>query len=71
MAIKYFKLLDMINKKGMSKGELQRLADFSSATMAKLSSHKPVNLAVIDSICKVMGCQPGDIMEYMEEESVE
>jgi len=51
----------------MSKGELQKMAGFSSATMAKISSHRPVNLSVIDSICKALSCQPGDIMEYMEE----
>ncbi len=65
MAIKYYKLLDMLNKKGMSKGELQRMASFSSATMAKLSSHKPVNISVLNSVCSVLKCQPGDIMEYM------
>ena len=66
VSIKYYKLLDMLNKKGLSKGELQRIANFSSATMAKISSNKPVNLLVIDSICKALNCQPGDIMEYIE-----
>lgn len=69
MSIKYFKLLDMLNKKGISKGELQKTANFSSATMAKISSHKPINLSVIDSICKALQCQPGDIMEYINNES--
>jgi DNA-binding Xre family transcriptional regulator len=67
MAIKYFKLLDMLNKKSVSKGELQKMACFSSATMAKISAHKPVNLSVIDSICEALNCQPGDIMEYVTE----
>ena len=67
MAIKYYKLLDMLNKKGVSKGELQKRACFSSATMAKISSHKPVNLSVINAICKTLSCQPGDIMEYIPE----
>jgi len=68
MSIKYFKLLDMLNKRDMSKGELQKMAGFSSATMAKISSHRPVNLSVIDSICKALNCQPGDIMEYVEDQ---
>ena len=67
MAIKYFKLLDMLNKKGLSKGEFKNMTDISSATLAKLSSHRPVNLAVIDSICRELKCQPGDIMEYVDE----
>ena len=68
MAIKYFKLLDMLNKKSISKGELRAMANISSATLAKLSSHKPVNIAVIDSICRELKCQPGDIMEYIDEQ---
>ena len=68
MAIKYYKLLDMLNKKGVSKGELQKQACFSSATMAKISSHKLINLSVVNSICKTLNCQPGDIMEYIPDE---
>ena len=65
MAIKYYKLLDMLNKKGISKTRLQNIASFSSATMAKLSANKPVNLLIINSICAALDCQPGDIMEYI------
>ena len=67
MAIKYFKLLDMLNKKSISKGELQRMAGFSSATMAKISSHDLIALKVVNDICKALNCQPGDIMEYVTE----
>lgn len=67
MAIKYYKLLDMLNKKGIAKGELQTKAGFSSATMAKLSANKPVSLTVISDICKALSCQPGDILEYVDE----
>ena len=65
MAIKYYRLLDILNKKNISKGELQKAASFSSATMAKISSNRPVNLSVIDSICEALSVQPGDIMEYV------
>lgn len=69
MAIKYYKLLDMMNKKGIAKGELQERAGFSSATMAKISANKPVSLTVISDICKALTCQPGDILEYVDEET--
>lgn len=68
MSIKYYKLLDMMNKRGISKGELQKLAGFSSATMAKLSANKPVMITVIGDICKALSCQPGDILEYEDED---
>jgi len=67
MAIKYFKLLDILQRKGLSKGDFTQLTGFSSATVAKLSTHKPVNMEVIDRVCHVMECQPGDILEYVDE----
>lgn len=56
--------MDLLNRKGMSKGDLQSLTGISSATMAKVAANKIVSLEVIDKICKVLQCQPGDIMEY-------
>ena len=65
MALKYYKLLDVLNKKNISKGELQKMAEISSATVAKLSAHERVSLDVIDKICSVLEVQPGDIMEFV------
>jgi DNA-binding Xre family transcriptional regulator len=67
MSIKYYKLLDLMQRRSIGKTELANMAKFSSATLAKLSSHKPVNMAVINSICQALQCQPGDIMEYIED----
>ena len=63
MSIKYYKLLDMLNKKNISKGELQEMEGISSATLAKLSANEKVSLDVIEKICIALKVQPGDIME--------
>lgn len=68
MAIKYYKLLDILNRRSIPKEELRIDLGISSATMSKLSSHRPVSLEVIDKICKELTCQPGDIMEYLPDE---
>lgn len=67
MAIKFYKLLDLLNKQGISKGELQRMAGFSSATMAKLSKGEVVTTEVLNKICDCLSVQPGDIMEFEKE----
>lgn len=64
MSIKFYKLMDLLNRKGISKGDLIEMTGISSATMAKLSANKTVSLDVISKICKALECQPGDIMEY-------
>lgn len=37
-----------------------------SAICTGTAKHIPVN--VLDSFCKVLDCQPGDILEYVKEE---
>lgn len=67
--IRYYKLFDLLNRKGMSKGKLRELTGFSSTTIAKLSTGKPINTSVINRICSILGCQPADIMEYIPDDS--
>jgi len=64
MPIYYFKLIDMLNRRGIKKGDFMKMANISSATMAKLSANKTVQTDIIDRICTVLECQPGDIMEH-------
>lgn len=68
MAIKYYKLMDVLRRLGMSKGEFGEKLEFSSGTVAKLSTNRPVNMEIIDRICKELDLQPGDIMEYVDED---
>lgn len=63
--IKYYKLLDTLNRRSMTKEELRQQIGISSATMSKISAHKAVSLDVIDKICRALNCQPGDIIEYV------
>lgn len=64
MAIKYYKLLDRLNRAEISKEEFRKALGISSATLAKLSKNQFVSLDVIDKICGYFDCQPGDILEY-------
>lgn len=65
--ISYKPLLKMLIDREIKKQELMRMADISSATMAKLSTNEYVSLDVINKICKALECQPGDILEYIPE----
>lgn len=68
MGIKFYKLMDLLNRKGMTRDELRKKIEISSATMTKISKNEYVSLKVIESICRELNCQPGDIMEYIEED---
>lgn len=62
--ITYYKLWDILNRKGMKKIDLKNALECSSDTITALSKNKPVNLRTIDRICELLDCQPGDILEY-------
>lgn len=63
--IRYYKLFDLLNRRGMKKTDL--LQNISAPTLAKISKGKNIQTDVIDKICIALGCQPGDIMEVVEE----
>lgn len=66
MSMRYYKLFDMLNRRGMKKTDL--LAVISSPTLAKLSKGETVTTDVLSKLCAFLNCQPGDIMEYLSEE---
>ncbi len=63
--IKYYKLLDILNRREMTKEDLRIKLNLSSATIAKISKNEFISLRVVNDICKFLNCQPGDIMEYV------
>ena len=67
MAIKYYKLFDLMNRRGIRKTDLRDI--LSSKTVAKLSKGEYVSGEVIEKLCLYLKCQPGDIMEVVYDES--
>ena len=61
--MKYYKLFDLLTRRGMTKTDLRKAAGFSTVTLAKLSKGESVTTDVIEKICVALGVQPGDIME--------
>lgn len=47
--------------------DLRKAANISAPTMAKLRQDKNVQSDIIGKICHALNCQPGDIMEYVDE----
>jgi len=57
-------------KKGLT--ELAKEVDITLANLSILKNGKAkaVRLETLNAICKALQCQPGDILEYVEEEDV-
>lgn len=67
MGIRYFKLFDLLTRRGLKKTDLIELANISSPTLAKLSKGETITTEVLTRICEALDCQPVDIMEYIKE----
>lgn len=70
MSIKYSGLFELLEAKGISKTQLQKILKISSATLAKLTKNEPVAMKIIEDLCNELNCQPGDIMRLDNEVSM-
>lgn len=70
MAIKINLDVEMVKqKKGLT--ELANEVDITLANLSILKNNKAkaVRFSTLDAICKALHCQPGDILEYVEEDA--
>jgi len=61
----------MLAKRKMSLTELSDRIGLTIANMSILKSGKAkaIRFSTLEEICKVLDCQPGDILEYMNDEA--
>ena len=63
----------MLAKRKMSVTELSERVGITMANISILKNGKAkaIKLSTLNSICKTLNCQPGDILEYVEDEDDE
>jgi len=59
----------MLARRKMSSGELAQKIGISAANLSilKTGKAKAIRFTTLESICKVLECQPGDLLEYRTE----
>lgn len=67
MAISFEKLQRKMNENGIKKFDLRK-AGVNSQILDKVLSNGNVDTRTINKLCRLLNCQPGDIMEYVEED---
>ncbi len=57
--------------RGISLSDLAVKVGITNANMSNIKTGKinAIRFSTLDAICKALNCQPGDILEYIEEES--
>ena len=69
MAIKYkIDIIAQLKNKGFSTYRIRKEKLIGESTLQKIRTGELVSWENIDTICELLDCQPGDILEYTPEE---
>lgn len=69
MSIRYkIDVLEALKAAGFSSYTLRKEKLLGEATIQRLRKGEPVSWENIDTLCRLLNCQPGDILEYRGEE---
>lgn len=68
MPFVYDKLFELMRVKGITTYQIRKDNIISQSALQYLHLGKNVSTATLDKLCKVLDCQPGDIMEYVDDE---
>ena len=63
----------MMAKRKISAGELAEKIGITPANLSILKNNKAkaIRFSTLEEICRVLNCQPGDILEYLAEKQEE
>ncbi|WBL25423.1 helix-turn-helix domain-containing protein [Zunongwangia sp. HGR-M22] len=59
----------VLEREGMKSNELADKIGITTANLSilKTGKAKAVRFSTLEAICEILNCQPGDILEYQEE----
>ena len=60
----------MMAKRNIGLSELAEKVDITNANLSILKNNKAkaIRFSTLEALCKALSCQPGDIIEYKEDE---
>ena len=69
MPIRYNKLLVLLKEKGYTTYKIRKDNIMSQSAWQKMRTGEgDIDTRTISRLCKLLNCQPGDIMEYVEDD---
>ncbi len=71
MPIVYTKLLKLLEERGITSYTVKRDKTIGQATFRKIKEGGDIDTRTIEKLCRLLNCQPGDLMEYVDGEEGE
>jgi putative transcriptional regulator len=60
-------ILDALKEKGFNTNRIRNESLFSQSTLQKFRRKEGVSWDNLEKLCQLLECQPGDLIEYVEE----
>ena len=67
MSLSYEKLFILMKEKGLTTYRIRKKNIISKSALSALKNGKSVTTETIEKLCRALGCQPGDIMSYIDD----
>lgn len=64
----YKNILEKLKDVGYNTNRLRLESKLPESTIQAIRKNKPITTTSLDKICRLLGCQPGDILEYVKED---
>ena len=61
-------ILERLKSAGYTTYKLRKENILGQATIQAIRECQELSYSTVDRLCQMMGCQPGDILEYVEDE---
>lgn len=73
MSIVYTKMLERMKQAGITSYTFKQSGEIGQKTLTAIKEGRPINTKTIDALCRILNCQPGDLLEYVadSEETLE
>ena len=69
MPLQYKKdVLECLKEKGYNTNVIRKNGLLSESTLQKLRTGQGIAWKNIEALCRLLDCQPGDLLEYIEDE---
>ncbi len=69
--ISYAKLWNVMKQRGVTQYALIKTHHVSPGQITRLKRNESVSTHTIEMFCRILNCQPGDLMEYIEDRDQE
>ena len=69
LPIVYDKLVKLFNEKGVNSYTIKRDKIIGQASYKKIKEGGDIDTRTISKLCKYLNCQPGDILEYVPDQT--